>query len=83
MFKVVSASVIIILGGFSAHAGEREARWLVCPPHYNYCYYETKPIKPQSNQDAIKDIERRIQELNAENDRAWGRTIDRLGRVAN
>lgn len=68
-----SAVIGLLVCGFtvSAQAADKrqQYRYLVCPPHLDYCYWEYKPIEPKMrDQDAYSEAERRVRALQAESD---------------
>ena len=79
MWKLAFA--LILLPGL-AQAGQK-AKFLVCPPHLSYCYYETKPIRQQKSvDDELADIlaeheaaKAAIDQRARESDRALGRAL--------
>lgn len=53
---LIAAALALATKAFS-----QEARFLVCPPHLSYCYYERKPILVEKRtEDEIADIQRRL-----------------------
>jgi len=47
----------VVILCFATSSSAETAKFLICPPELNYCYRETKPIKPQMDQ---ADQERQI-----------------------
>lgn len=60
MIRRIALSVAALMASCNPVYAE-QARFLVCPPHLSYCYYEFKPILPQKRaRDEYNDIKREI-----------------------